>query len=120
MLTAPTLQLLKASLPDGQLPASYGVYFKNTLVALCHALEDHILESCGGTPSGLPLVLATFQRGKWYLQEAERYAEIARCSRHVVIAAVSDSGFATHPTGQLENISLVDLDNNDSLANEWN
>ena len=45
---------------------------------------------------------------------------IARCSRHVVIAAVSDSGFATHPTGQLENISLVDLDNNDSLANEWN
>ena len=120
MLTAPTLQLLKASLPDGQLPASYGVYFKNTLVALCHALEDHILESCSGTQSGLPLVLATFQRGKWYLQEAERYAEIACCSRHVAIAAVSDSGFATHPTGQLENVSLVDLNSNDSLANEWN
>lgn len=115
-----TLNQLKASLPDGQLPSSYGVYFKNTLVALCHALEDHILQSCSQVPEQKPLVLVTFQQGKWYLQEAERYFDIAQCSSHVVIAAMPDSGFATHKTGQLDNISLIHLDSNDSLVHEWN
>jgi DICT domain-containing protein len=119
MPSAFTLQQLKDTLPDGQLPASYGVYFKNTLVALCHALEDHILQSCSGSPALAPLVLVTFQQGKWYLQEAEHYADIARCSRHIAIAAVADSGFASHPTSQLDNVSLIELDKNDSLADEW-
>lgn len=119
MPSASILQQLKDTLSEGQLPASYGVYFKNTLVALCHALEDHILQSCSGSPDSAPLVLVTFQQGKWYLQEAERYADIARCSRHIVIAAVADSGFASHPTSQLDNVSLVELAENDSLADEW-
>jgi DICT domain-containing protein len=115
-----TLNQLRASLPSGQLPSSYGVYFKNTLVALCHALEDHILQNCSEDPEQQPLVLVTFQQGKWYLQEAERYLEIARCSSKIAIAAVPDSGFANHEAGQLENVSLVHLDPNDSLVNEWN
>ncbi len=115
-----TLNQLKAILPNGQLPASYGVYFKTTLVALCHALEDHILQSCQDVPEQQPLVLVTFQQGKWYLQEAERYYEIARCSHHVAIAAVADSGLASHKTGNLENVSLIDLNSADSLVNEWN
>lgn len=114
-----TLNQLQAALPNGQLPASYGVYFKNTLVALCHALEDHILQSCHLVPDQKPLVLVTFQQGKWYLQEADRYLEIAQCSRHVAIAAVPDSGFAQHETGRLANVSLIDLDSGDSLVNEW-
>ncbi|MGB7412691.1 MAG: HD domain-containing phosphohydrolase [Thermosynechococcaceae cyanobacterium] len=115
-----TLNQLRESLPSGQLPSSYGVYFKNTLVALCHALEDHILQNCSDDPNQQPLVLVTFQQGKWYLQEAERYLDIARCSSHVAIAAVPDSGFAEHEAGQLKNVSMVHLDPDDSLVEEWN
>ncbi|MEG4809059.1 DICT sensory domain-containing protein [Microcoleus sp. F8-D3] len=116
-----TLARLQATLPDGKLPSSYGVYFKNTLVALCHALEDHILQTSGGDKNELkPLVLVTFQQGKWYLQEADRYLDIANASRRVVIGAVADSGFATHKTGQLENVSLINLDEIDPLIQEWN
>lgn len=115
-----TLHQLKAASPEGQLPSSYGVYFKNTLVALCHALEDHILQTSNSDPNQKPLVLVTFQQGKWYLQEAERYWDLAQQSSHVLISAVSDSGFSSHRTSQLENVELVDLDPQDSLVNEWN
>jgi DICT domain-containing protein len=115
-----TLSQLKAKLPAGKMPASYGVYFKNTLVGLCHALEDHILQSASKDESQQPLVLVTFQQGKWYLQEADRYFELAQACRQVAIAAVADSGFATHKTSQLSNVSLVNLATTDSLVNEWN
>ncbi|MEB3828437.1 HD domain-containing phosphohydrolase [Phormidium sp. CCY1219] len=115
-----TLNQLKAACTDGQLPSSYGVYFKNTLVALCHALEDHILQTSAPDSEQKPLVLVTFQRGKWYLQEAERYWDIAQLSREVLICAMPDSGFNTHRTSQQENVSLVELDATDSLVNEWN
>lgn len=115
-----TLNQLKAALPSGQLPSSYRVYFKNTLIALCHALEDHILQSVSQEPQQKPLVLVTFQEGKWYLQEADRYFDIAHSSEHVVIAACADSGFETHKTSQLANVSLVELDRGDRLAQEWN
>ncbi|MEO1507434.1 MAG: HD domain-containing phosphohydrolase [Cyanobacteria bacterium J06633_23] len=112
-----TLNQLRTLLPEGQMPSSYGVYFKNTLVALCHALEDHILEQPDGAD---PLVLVTFQQGKWYLQEADRYSDIARCSQRVAIAAVPDSGFGDHATSRLPNVDLVDLSASDSLTQEWN
>ncbi|MDY7021624.1 MAG: DICT sensory domain-containing protein [Cyanobacteriota bacterium] len=115
-----TLNQLKTALPNGQLPSSFGVYYKNTLVALCHALEDHILQTSNSDPDQHPLVLVTFQEGKWYLQEAERYNEIAPSCRHVAIAALPDSGFVNHRTGQLENVSLVHLDKSDDLIQEWN
>jgi len=119
MTVESSLQQLKRA-SSGRLPSSYGVYFKNTLVALCHALEDHILQTSSSDSTNKPLVLVTFQQGKWYLQEAERYLDIARSSRHIAIAAVADSGFSEHKTGSLENVSLVNLDNSDSLVNEWN
>jgi len=115
-----TLNQLKASCPDGMLPSSYGVYFKNTLVALCHALEDHILEGDPGDETAKPLVLVTFQQGKWYLQEAERYFDISMRSREVAVAAVPDNGFDTHRTSQLEQVDLVDLDPGDPMIQEWN
>jgi DICT domain-containing protein len=115
-----TLNQLKAASAGGQLPSSYGVYFKNTLVALCHALEDHILQSCSTVETERPLVLVTFQRGKWYLQEADRYFDLAKSSGQVVIAAMEDSGFATHPTSELSNVTLVELQETDSLIHEWN
>lgn len=115
-----TLNQLKTLLPENTLPSSYGVYFKNTLVAVCHALEDHILENNQLDETLKPLVLVTFQQGKWYLQEAERYFELAQKSRHIAIAAVANSGFSSHKTSQLDNVSLVDLNLEDSLVNEWN
>ncbi|MDJ0704603.1 MAG: DICT sensory domain-containing protein [Leptolyngbyaceae cyanobacterium MO_188.B28] len=115
-----TLNQLKAALPSGQLPSSYGVYFKNTLVALCHALEDHILQTSHESEALRPLALVTFQRGKWYLQEADRYFDLAQCCSHVAIAAMPESGFADHKTGQLGNVSLINLDSDDSLVEEWN
>lgn len=115
-----TLNQLKASSPNGQLPSSYGVYFKNTLVALCHALEDHILQAAEKNPEAKPLVLVTFQQGKWYLQEADRYHEIAERCRHVAIGAVAESGIAAHRTNNLENVCFVELNPTDSLVEEWN
>ena len=116
-----TLNQLKKALPEGQLPPSYGVYFKNTLVALCHALEDHILKGENAAAvENKPLVLVTFQQGKWYLQEANRYREIADRCRKVVISAVADSGLASHDTAKLENVALLHLNQEDPLVNEWN
>ncbi len=115
-----TLNQLRQQLPEGQLPSSYGVYFKNTLVALCHALEDHVLQHQQSDATYQPLVLVTFQQGKWYIQEAERYWDLAQYSRQVAIAAVADSGFASHRTSQLDNVDLVHLNPEDSFVEEWN
>lgn len=98
----------------GKRPLNFGVYYKNTLVSLCHALEDCILSS-----SSPPLVVTAFQRGKWYLQEADRYADLAARSERVVIMAAPDAGFAEHPTSQRSNVELVSLKPEDPVAQEW-
>ncbi|MGD1900699.1 MAG: DICT sensory domain-containing protein [Geitlerinemataceae cyanobacterium] len=116
MLRGSILQTLVDSCRErtNQSPFSYGVYYKNTLVSLCHALEDSILAmDCQ------PIVMTAFQRGKWYLQEADRYAEISEKARHVTILASPDAGFAEHPTGQKDNVSLVSLLPEDPVAQEW-
>jgi DICT domain-containing protein len=95
-------------------PLSFGVYYKNTLVSLCHALEDCILE-CDRPP----LVITAFQRGKWYLQEADRYADLADKSHQVAIMAADDAGFAEHPTSQKPNVDIVALDKTDPVSEEW-
>ncbi|MFM7364629.1 MAG: DICT sensory domain-containing protein [Cuspidothrix sp.] len=114
MLQGSILQQLEASHRDSIRPIRFGVYYKNTLVALCHALEDHVL-----TKNNHPLVITAFQRGKWYLQEANRYADIAQHSREVVIMAADDAGFTEHPTSQLANVDLVGLAQDDPVAQEW-
>ncbi len=98
----------------GRTPLNFGVYYKNTLVALCHALEDAVLAT-----QTSPLMVTAFQKGKWYLQEAERYGEIADTADKVVILAASGAGFHEHPTGSRENVSIVELDADDPVAEEW-
>lgn len=115
MLEGSILQQLAIAHPAGKRPLNLGVYYKNTLIALCHALEDSILAS-----NSAPLVITAFQQGKWYLQEAERYSQLAKQSRQVVIMAAPDSGFAEHPTSQMPNVALVGLDPTDPVAQEWN
>ncbi|MBE7383644.1 MAG: metal-dependent phosphohydrolase [Leptolyngbya sp. SIO1E4] len=93
---------------------NFGVYYKNTLVALCHALEDCILAT-----DSQPLVITAFQQGKWYLQEAERYGAIADTARQIVIMATPDTGFHSHPTSQRDHVALIDLTDDDPVAQEW-
>ncbi|ELR99620.1 DICT sensory domain-containing protein [Gloeocapsa sp. PCC 73106] len=95
-------------------PLNLGVYYKNTLVALCHALEDFILEH----PDS-PLIVSAFQRGKWYLEEADRYGKLAAKSQAIVILAAPDAGFGDHPTSNRANVSLVSLPETDPVAQEW-
>jgi DICT domain-containing protein len=117
MLEGSVLQQLAAAHQGGSTGKrrlSFGVYYKNTLVALCHALEDYILKSACS-----PLVIAAFQEGKWYLQEADRYGEIAPQTRQVVIMAAAAAGFAEHATSQHPQVNLVELDPADPIAQEW-
>lgn len=95
-------------------PLNFGVYYKNTLVALCHALEDFVLEA-----KAKPLIITAFQRGKWYLEEAERYGFLAEKSSQVVIMAAPEGGFGSHPTSQKANVALVSLKETDPVAIEW-
>lgn len=117
MLSGSILQQLYDAHQSGQgskRPLSLGVYYKNTLVALCHALEDAIL-----TADYQPLMITAFQRGKWYLEEADRYGDIAERSRQIVILAAPDAGFAEHPTSKRDNVALVSLNPEDPVAQEW-
>lgn len=114
MLVGSILQKLESSHRGSKRPLNLGVYYKNTLVSLCHALEDFILES-----DSHPLIITAFQRGTWYLQEAERYGEIAQKSAQIVIMAAPEAGFETHPTSQCTNVALVNLAVEDPVAQEW-
>ena len=114
MLEGSILQKLQEAHRKKKQPLNFGVYYKNTLIALCHALEDFILES-----EQLPLMIAAFQQGKWYLQEAERYAEIADKASCITIMAVPDAGFANHDSSQKDNVKLVELTPTDAVAQEW-
>lgn len=114
MLDGSILQKLETAHRGGKRPLNFGVYYKNTLVALCHALEDFILES-----ESAPLMITAFQRGKWYLEEAERYGDLAQKSDQVVIMASDDAGFAEHPTSQRQNVAIVSLEPSDPVAQEW-
>jgi DICT domain-containing protein len=114
MLQGSLLQQLELAHRNTKRPIRFGVYYKNTLVALCHALEDQILQDVTS-----PLMITAFQQGKWYLQEAERYADIAKKSRQIAIMAAPDSVWAEHSTSQLPNVNLIALDPADPVAQEW-
>ncbi|MGB7445334.1 MAG: DICT sensory domain-containing protein [Coleofasciculaceae cyanobacterium] len=114
MLKGSILQKLDTAHRGSKKPLNFGVYYKNTLISLCHALEDFILES-----DSEPMMITAFQQGKWYLQEANRYGELAKKACHVVIMAAQDSGFGEHSTTSKSNVALVSLDPSDPVIQEW-
>ena len=114
MLEGSILRRLNDAHRDSKQPLNLGVYYKNTLVALCHALEDFILD----TPSE-PITIAAFQRGKWYLEEADRYSDLADKSEHVTIITTPDGAFQSHPTSNKANVELVEIQPQDPVAQEW-
>jgi DICT domain-containing protein len=86
------------------------IYFKASLTAISHAIEDLVL--CGDEK---PLVIANFQQARYYRQEAKRYQRIAQIADRVYILAVPETDFTAHNT----NYATISLDPTDELTQEW-
>lgn len=86
------------------------LYFKSSLVALSHAMEDQVLYG-----RGQPLVFANFQRERYYRQEARRYERISQIARQVYVLAAPETDFLR----QTVPYQTVPLDPEDPLAQEW-
>lgn len=86
------------------------IYFKSSLTALSHAMEDQVL-------AGLdqPLVIASFQRERFYRQEAHRYHRIAERTSHVYVLAAPETNFANG----WEGYETVAFEPADALSQEW-
>lgn len=86
------------------------MYFKASLTALSHAMEDQVLAE-----DDQPLVIASFQRERFYRQEAHRYRRIAQKSGQVYVLSAPETDFK-HSSDIYETIAFQP---EDSLAQEW-
>jgi DICT domain-containing protein/signal transduction histidine kinase len=86
------------------------VYFKASLTALSHAIEDLVL---AGTEQ--PLVIANFQQERFYRQEMNRYQRIAKRTDQVYILAAPETDFASAPAPY----ATIGLAPSDELTQEW-
>lgn len=107
MSTYPSIvEQLLAAVPQGRSQP----YFKSSLTALSHAMEDQIL---AGQSSAL--VIACFQQERYYRQEANRYRRIAAQSDQVYVFAAPETEFR-NASAEFEMIAFEPLD---ALSNEW-
>jgi DICT domain-containing protein/signal transduction histidine kinase len=90
------------------------MYFKSSLTALSHAMEDQVLAGINSN-SYPPLVIASFQRERFYRQEAHRYKRLAKKTQQVYILAAPETSF-TSGSDIYETIAFTP---EDSLAQEW-
>ena len=86
------------------------VYFKSSLTALSHAMEDQVLAG-----SERPLVIASFQQERFYRQEAHRYKRIAERTSQVYVLAAPETDF----TSGSDYYETVAFDPKDDLSKEW-
>ena len=86
------------------------IYFKASLTALSHAMEDQVLAS-----NEQPLLIASFQQERFYRQEAHRYRRIAQKSKHVYVLAAPETDF-TNASNEYETVAF---DSTDPLSQEW-
>jgi DICT domain-containing protein/signal transduction histidine kinase len=86
------------------------LYFKSSLTALSHAMEDRVL---AGTDR--PLLIASFQQEKFYRQEAHRYRRLGEISDQVYVIAAPDTEFKD----LVPEYELVPFTSTDALASEW-
>jgi DICT domain-containing protein/signal transduction histidine kinase len=86
------------------------IYFKASLTALSHAIEDLVL---AGTDK--PLVIANFQQERFYRQETGRYRRIAQRTDRVYVLAAPETDFASAPAPY----ATIGLEPTDELAQEW-
>lgn len=88
------------------------IYFKASLTALSHAMEDQVLAAC----SEQPLIIASFQRERFYRQETSRYRKIAQRTNQVYVLAAPETDF----TNASEDYETVAFDpQQDALKYEW-
>ncbi|ACK64578.1 GAF sensor signal transduction histidine kinase [Rippkaea orientalis PCC 8801] len=86
------------------------MYFKASLTALSHAMEDQVLAG-----SDNPLVIASFQRERFYRQEAQRYQRIAQKTDQVYVLAAPETDFKNSS----DIYETIAFEPTDSLAQEW-
>jgi DICT domain-containing protein/signal transduction histidine kinase len=86
------------------------LYFKSSLTALSHAMEDRVLAG-----SDRPLLIASFQQERFYRQEAHRYRRLGEISDCVYVLAAPDTEFQEDDRGY----DLIPFNTDDALAQEW-
>ena len=86
------------------------MYFKSSLTALSHAMEDRVLAD-----SDAPLVIASFQKERFYRQEAHRYRRIAEKTDHVYVLAAPETDFKNSS----DVCETIAFDSKDALNQEW-
>lgn len=86
------------------------IYFKSSLTALSHAMEDQVLAG-----SDSPLVIACFQTERFYRQEAHRYERIAELTNQLYILAAPETDFSNRSDGY----ETVAFRPSDPLSHEW-
>lgn len=86
------------------------MYFKSSLTALSHAMEDQVLAG-----DEQPLIIASFQKERFYRQEAHRYQRIGRISPHVYVLAAPETEFSSI-SDVYEKIAFTP---EDELIHEW-
>lgn len=88
------------------------MYFKTSLTALSHAMEDQVL---AGDDS--PLMIASFQQERFYRQEAHRYLRLAEITPHIYVLAAADTKFAN--AGGAARHETIAFAPEDALIHEW-
>ncbi len=86
------------------------LFFKTSLTALSHAMEDQVL-------AGLeqPLVIASFQQERFYRQEASRYQRIADISDQLYVLSAAGTSF----DDAVEHYATITFETDDALSQEW-
>ena len=88
------------------------MYFKTSLTALSHAMEDQVL---AGDES--PLMIASFQQERFYRQEAHRYLRLAEITPQIYVLAAADTQFANSQGAAVH--ETIAFDSEDALVSEW-
>ncbi|WP_414546145.1 DICT sensory domain-containing protein [Nostoc sp. CCY0012] len=87
------------------------LYFKASLTALSHAMEDQVLAAT----LDQPLVIASFQRERYYRQEAHRYQRLALRSNQIYVLSAPETDF----TNSSEYYERIAFEPEDALSQEW-
>lgn len=87
------------------------LYFKASLTALSHAMEDQVLAAT----LAQPLIIASFQRERFYRQEAHRYQRLALRSNQIYVLSAPETDF----TNSSEEYEKIAFETEDALSHEW-
>jgi len=91
------------------------MYFKTSLTALSHAMEDQVLSGF----EEQPLIIASFQQERFYRQEAHRYVRIGEVSDQVYVLSAAETQFNEAERDEGQGYEKIDFDDEDALTEEW-